>query len=198
MRTFKNILFYMLSFTWGIITSVIGILMILFLIPFGYLPKRFNNRIYTPLKGSWGGFEMGPFFFTDAAPSLCIKQHEAGHGIQNIILGPLMLPLVSIPSCIRYWLREMKTLKGKYIYAGVLEGLAIVISLLLLVFGAIFNNIILIMLSSLLLIYSVVVSAWLFFAEIPQYFDGTEPSYDSIWFEGWATQLGKKYYPEDR
>lgn len=98
-----------------------------------------------------------------------------------------MLPLVSIPSCIRYWFREMKTLKGKYIYAGVLGGLAIVISLLLLVFGAIFNSIILIMLSSLLLIYSVVVSAWLFLAEIPQYFDGTEPSYDSIWFEGWAT-----------
>ena len=109
-----------------------------------------------------------------------------------------MLPLVSIPSCIRYWLRKMETLKGKYIYAGVLGGLAIVISLFLLIPGAIFNNIILIVLSGLLLIYSVVVSAWLFFAEIPQYFDGTEPSYDSIWFEDWATQLGKKYYPEDK
>lgn len=198
MRTFKNILFYILSFTWGAITSILGILMILFFIPFGYLPKRFNNRIYTPLKGSWGGFEMGPFFFTDSNPSLHLKQHEAGHGIQNIILGPLMLPVVSVPSCIRYWLREIDSLKGKYIYAGILGGVTILISLILLIPGAIFNNVALIILGGLLLIYCVIITVWLLFAELPQYFDGAKPSYDSIWFESWATKLGKKYYPEDK
>lgn len=35
-----------------------------------------------------------------------IKQHEAGHGVQNIMFGPLMPFLVSIPSAIRYWHRE--------------------------------------------------------------------------------------------
>lgn len=198
MKIFKNIMFYILSFTWGVITSVIGILMVLFLIPFGYLPKRFNNRLYTPLKGRWGGFEMGPFFFTDSRPSLHLKQHESGHGIQNIILGPLMLFIVSIPSCIRYWLREIKSLRGKYLYAGILGGITVLASLALLIPGAILNNIALIILSGILLIYCVIITVWLFLAEIPQYFDGTEPAYDAIWFEHWATQLGEKYYPEDR
>lgn len=65
--------------------------------------------------------------------------HEWGHGIQNIILGPLMPFLVAIPSCIRYWYRELLVRSGEKKYADL-------------------------------------------------------PDYDSIWFEGWATKLGKKYY----
>lgn len=33
--------------------------------------------------------------------------HECGHGIQNIIFGPLFPFLVAIPSVIRYWYREV-------------------------------------------------------------------------------------------
>ena len=41
--------------------------------------------------------------------------HESGHGIQNLLFGPLMPFVVSIPSAIRYWYREylMKVKKIK-------------------------------------------------------------------------------------
>lgn len=40
--------------------------------------------------------------------------HEAGHGLQNIIFGPFQIILVSIPSAIRFWYRELKYYrKGK-------------------------------------------------------------------------------------
>lgn len=85
---------------------------------------------------------MGPFFVTDSTPTLHTKQHESGHGIQNIMFGPLMPFIVSIPSCIRYWYREYLVRSGKKKYYEL-------------------------------------------------------PEYDSIWFEGMATRLGEKYFPNE-
>lgn len=105
-----NFLFYLLSFTWGFITSFIGLLL---LIPF-VLTKRvekYKNRLYgvfPKIFGSGWGFEMGCFFFTsyDCVDDIQLKLHEMGHGLQNIILGPLMILMVSIPSFIRFWYRK--------------------------------------------------------------------------------------------
>lgn len=105
-----NFLFYLLSFTWGLFTSFIGLLM---LIPF-FLTKRvrvYKNRLYGVFSerfGSGWGFEMGCFFFTsyDCADNDELRWHEMGHGLQNILLGPLMFFIVSIPSFVRFWYRE--------------------------------------------------------------------------------------------
>jgi hypothetical protein len=67
--------------------------------------------------------------------------HECGHGLQNIMFGPLFIFIIFIPSCIRYWYRELR-----YERKGIMP----------------------------------------------------PTSYDSIWFEGWATELGKKYVATDR
>lgn len=196
-KTFKTILFYILSFTWGAITSIIGLLMVLGLLLVGYKPKRFNNRIYVSLGGYWGGMEMGPFFFTDGSPSLHIKQHESGHGIQNIVLGPFMLFVVAFPSCIRYWLRECRTMKAKYRYAIILSAITSLISLILLGVGIFCNLLALAIIGGLLLGYWIIIAVWLILYEIPKYKTFT-PFYDDIWFEHSATKLGEKYYPEDR
>lgn len=111
------IIFYILSFTWGVITSSIGLLL---MIPF-LLTKRFktfHNRLYGIFPkcfGSGWGFEMGCFFFIahDCDDYLDLKLHECGHGFQNILWGPLMLFVITIPSVIRFWYREYLTKKGK-------------------------------------------------------------------------------------
>lgn len=95
--------------------------------------------MYFVVEKNWGGFNCGLFFFISSATTDKTKQHEAGHGLQNIMLGVFMLFVVSIPSAIRYWYRRLVVLYGHK-------------------------------------------APW----ELP--------AYDSIWFEGWATSLGTKYF----
>lgn len=82
---------------------------------------------------------MGGFCVVDKYASLSLQRHEAGHSLQNILLGPLMPFLVAIPSAVRYWYREYQVKKKKKLR-------------------------------------------------------GELPPYESIWFEGWATRLGNKYF----
>ena len=117
--------------------SIIGALVILALMIAGHKPKLFHNRVYIEVGKSWGGLELGCFFIANKNSSLHIKQHEAGHTIQNAILGVFFPFVIGIPSAVRYWYRELKYYrKGK----------------------------------------------------------APETAYDDIWFEGWATRLGKKYF----
>lgn len=139
MKTFKCVLFWIASCTWGILLTLFGALVALALLVSGHKPKVFHYYVYFEVGEGWGGFEAGPFFVTNKNASLSIRQHEAGHGLQNIMLGPLMPFLVSIPSAARYWYREIVVRTGKKKASDL-------------------------------------------------------PPYDSIWFEGWATRLGKKYF----
>ena len=101
MKTFKTIIFWFLSLTWGLPMTLMGAIVAFVLLITGHKPKRFHHSIYFEVGENWGGFEAGGFFFTDKTPSLHTKQHESGHGLQNIVLGPLMPFVVSIPSAIR-------------------------------------------------------------------------------------------------
>ena len=100
----KRILFYIISFTWGGIMTVIGLVVLLVTLPFGKF-GIYHGRIYKRIGKNWGGLELGCFFLTDKTPTEHTKSHETGHGIQNIIFGPLMPFAVCIPSAIRYWYR---------------------------------------------------------------------------------------------
>lgn len=110
MRTF---LFWLASFTWGCLMSLWGFIVALVLLISGYRPKRFHFFLQFEVGEYWGGFECGPIFVTDKTSTERIKRHEAGHGIQNIILGPLMPFLISIPSAVRYWYRRISLKTGK-------------------------------------------------------------------------------------
>lgn len=117
MRILKAILFWLLSLTWGLPMTLFGAICALGLLITGHKPQRFHYFIYFEVGESWGGFEAGGFFFVNKHPTLHIKQHECGHGVQNIILGVFMPFLVSIPSCIRYWYREIVVRTGKKKYS---------------------------------------------------------------------------------
>jgi hypothetical protein len=94
--------FYLLSYTWGLPTTLAGALTAAALRATGHKPKKFGWCEYYEVGHRWGGCSMGPYFFKQKEPSRHICMHEAGHAIQNCYYGPLMPFLVSIPSSIRY------------------------------------------------------------------------------------------------
>jgi hypothetical protein len=127
-------LYYLLQFTWGLLMNIIGAAVFGALIVFGKKkPKKFGNCWYISVGKSWGGLELGTFFLTDSRESLSTKYHEAGHGLQNIVWGPLFPFVIGIPSALRYWYRKLTPNKK-------------------------------------------------------------HKPYDSIWFEGQATEWGRRYY----
>lgn len=142
MKVIKTILFWFFSFTWGLPMSLFGLIIAIFMLLTGHKPHIFHHSVYFVfrMKGGWG-FEAGAFFFlsSDCADNLSMKQHESGHGLQNLVFGWLMPFVVSIPSTVRFWYREWLVKSGRKTYREL-------------------------------------------------------PPYDSAWFEGWATELGKKYF----
>jgi hypothetical protein len=141
MRAFKLFLFYLISFTWGIIMSLIGLVVILFSLPFKKV-HTYHGRLYATWGRGWGGMELGCFFVCgEDCQYDSLMSHECGHTIQNCIWGPLMPFVVCIPSAFRYWYREFKYHRKNL----------------------------------------------------------TPPTkYDDIWFEGQATEWGKKYVLTDK
>lgn len=109
----KRILFYIVSFTWGALMSVIGLLALFFTLPFGEF-KIYHGRICKRIGRNryWGGLELGCFFFVSTFDDEYLMMHEAGHGIQNCLFGPLFPIVVGIPSAVRYWYREIKVRKN--------------------------------------------------------------------------------------
>lgn len=99
--------FYILSFTWGSPLTLIGCLVAGVLMCLGYRPKKFGYSYYFEIGTDWGGLEMGVFFLTEKFPTKGMCAHEFGHGVQNCLYGFFMIPLICIPSAIRYWYREI-------------------------------------------------------------------------------------------
>lgn len=128
--------------------------------------------------------------------SLSMKQHEAGHSLQIIILGPLMPFVVGVPSAFRCWIRNYNY-KGKVIAASVVLGLAAAASITGFVLGIIYSVSALTIICALITIYAGILAAWMFGKEIPQYANGTKVDYDTIWFEGCATRWGEKCFSLD-
>lgn len=113
MRIFKLTIFYILSFTWGIIMTMFGLIGILFSLPFGKV-RKFHGRLCAVWGKGWGGVSLGCFFFVSED---CFNDHtcshECGHMLQNCLMGPFFIFLVAIPSFIRYHYRDYLVNSGK-------------------------------------------------------------------------------------
>lgn len=103
MTNLKRWQFYILSFTWGLPMSLLGVIVCGVLMCFGYKPKRYGHCYYIAIGERWGGFEMGWFFLTDKVEHESTKNHELGHGYQNACQLGWLCPIFSIISAIRYW-----------------------------------------------------------------------------------------------
>lgn len=119
--------FYLLSFTWGIITTFLGLVVLLAMTIYKMFTKdkvrisMYRGRVHVELLDAYfGGFSMGIVIVTDGEPGFDLINHEVGHSIQNIYMGPLFLFIVGIPSMIRYhmfgWLAKRHRKKtGSYL-----------------------------------------------------------------------------------
>ena len=118
-------LYYVLNYTWGLLTTIWGWLAYLFIRIF------LKNKIvehgvlgpchYAMFGDNWGGLELGTnFALADNMGkqwTLHTKQHEMGHTFQSCLYGPFIIFLVFIPSVTRYWLERAGKLKHDYDYA---------------------------------------------------------------------------------
>ena len=94
--------------------TFIGAIVTIFCLAFlkGKIHKNGYSFI-TEVGGNWGGVSLGAFALCgkyNQPDSDCYmpewyedtRKHEAGHSLQNIILGPFFPFVVAIPSAIRY------------------------------------------------------------------------------------------------
>lgn len=196
MKTFKNILFWVWSCTYGCVMTLVGAIGALMCLITGHKPHLFNGRVYFMIINDyWGGMEAGPFFFTDKRPTLHLKQHECGHGIQNLYLGPLFPFVVGLESVARYWLREFKTHKTRCTYCGVLTLIAAILINGLVTVTVFFPMIWLIIVTAVVSIYLIYLIIWIWIEckKHKEHF----PDYDDAFWEGNATRVGAKLFPKD-
>jgi hypothetical protein len=182
-------LYYIGNVTWGGILTLIGALVAVVLLCLGKKPKRHHGCVYFVVGRAWGGLELGLFFIVDSSESLHTKNHEFGHSLQNCIMGPFFIPMVSLPSAIRYWLRNLKTDKGKIAYVVILLTVMFLLSVSSILIGSL-TALWLAIIGVMLLTYSFIIMFWLVDSELPKYKNGSTVPYDEIWFEGTATEFG--------
>jgi len=68
----------------------------------GLEPQYFHGNIYFENVREQGSNNLGPFFFLGENAEYYTAYHEAGHGLQNILMGPLYVVVVGISSEIWY------------------------------------------------------------------------------------------------
>ena len=126
-----SIMFWVVSLTWGIIMTSIGLIATGSLNLVKLIAKLFKKdlkikthingcSLITEVGGNWGGVELG-------AVALCgnysesnkywfehTRRHEFGHAVQHLLFGPLFIFVVAIPSATRYWYQRIMQGKGKH------------------------------------------------------------------------------------
>ena len=106
----KKVLYILLQCTWGIPQTLLGFIM--FLIHIRSRHYVYHGAIVTEIPGR-GSVSLGMFVFIgtvmptdlrtkhrirDEEMEHCVLVHEYGHTIQSLILGPLYLLVIGIPS----------------------------------------------------------------------------------------------------
>ena len=94
----KTVFLRILQWTWGLPQTLLGA--VLYLIHFRRRHFPYRHAIVTEwsIPGSLG---VGMFIFLgrhDASTRGPLLAHEYGHNIQSLLLGPLFLPVIGLPS----------------------------------------------------------------------------------------------------
>lgn len=104
--------FYLLSFTWGVLFTLIGLIALLFIRLFlkkmVYEYKIVAGRINVVFAADLpGAMNLGLVYITDvdSQDDMELHYHEIGHSIQNAWFGPFFIVIVAIPSLVRamFW-----------------------------------------------------------------------------------------------
>ena len=104
MKKIAIVLFWIFSLTWGLPATLAGSILSLVCLARGLKPRLFHGNICFEHVRPYGSNNLGPFFFLGDRHLGITPYHEAGHGLQNIVLGPLYPLVVGISSEI--WFRH--------------------------------------------------------------------------------------------
>ena len=110
-----KMLYYILNLTWGILATLIGYIMLLFLLlsRTGKVEKIDHVLAYRLNRNTSWGYSIGMVIIIGKNASTYLTYHELGHSVQNALFGPFTFLLVYIPSVIRFWIRSIMLEKGK-------------------------------------------------------------------------------------
>ena len=92
----RQLLYMIAQLTWGLPQTFAGLVV--------YLTTRADEsrfRFHGAIVTTWRrreGLSLGPFVFIPPRCSRRLLVHEYGHTIQSLILGPLYLPVMVLPS----------------------------------------------------------------------------------------------------
>ena len=112
----KNLLFWIWQWTWGFPQTLIGL--IVMLLNHGRPKELYRGCVVTRWENR-GSMGMGMFLFL-GCDNPQVRVHEFGHSVQSLILGPLFLPVMGIPSflwCNLPVFRRMRKERGVSYYA---------------------------------------------------------------------------------
>ena len=107
-------IFMLLQSTWGLPQTLVGL--IVFLANIREPHELHRCAVHTVWRERLSGVSLGLFIFTGEDCTRDTKDHEFGHCIQSLILGPLYLPLIGIPSF--FWNRRWRRNLRRSGYAG--------------------------------------------------------------------------------
>ncbi len=132
MKLLKAVLFYLWQFTFAIIQNLIGAAMFAVYKIRGAESELYHNAVITYIeKKNFGGISLGIFIFINknriGDERHDTKIHEYGHTVQSLILGPVWLFVIALPSvvwCNLPYFRKIREEKNISYYRLYCEGWA--------------------------------------------------------------------------
>lgn len=102
MRYVRYALFALVQWTWGLPQTLMGFCLML---RYRKCRRRYmNGAVVTYHDGAFGGVSLGMFVFVGGfRPERWIADaevHEYGHSVQSLLLGPLFLLVIGLPSAL--------------------------------------------------------------------------------------------------
>lgn len=111
--------FTFLLFIWQLPQALIGLFIYLVtrIEPVEYTNPYTNmNVLWIPTKWS-ACWSLGPFIFAHFDSDQEILNHETGHSVQSLFLGPLYLLVVALPSVFLFWWRRLGNKSHEWYYS---------------------------------------------------------------------------------
>lgn len=110
-------IYNLIQWTWGIFQTFIGLIIYKKVNKKAKKQFKYKGSTVTIFGNNWGGVSLGKFIFYASGYSESYRdktlKHEYGHTIQSLILGPLYLIVIGIPStiwciCLRKYRKKNK------------------------------------------------------------------------------------------
>lgn len=107
----SRVIYWLLQWTWGLIQNLAGF--VVFLINIRKKHFWYHGAAATEWGIKHGCMGLGMFIFLSKNASEDTKAHEFGHTVQSVILGPLFLPVIGLPSLLWCGLPGFKRYRKK-------------------------------------------------------------------------------------